>query len=62
MRIGAAARRSVVRYFLGLTGMTEVEFVYAEGLALGEESRNNRIAAAQAGVRRLAAQSRLAAS
>ena len=50
-----------VRYFLGFIGITEVEFVYAEGLALGEESRNSSIAAAQAGVRRLAAQSRLAA-
>lgn len=50
-----------VRYFLGFIGITDVEFVYAEGLALGDESRNNSIAAAQVGVRRLAAQSRLAA-
>jgi FMN-dependent NADH-azoreductase len=50
-----------VRQFLGFLGITDVEFVYAEGLALGEESRNNSIAAAQAGVRRLAAQARLAA-
>lgn len=50
-----------VRYFLGFLGITDVEFVYAEGLALGEESRNKGIAAARAGVRRAAAQSRLAA-
>ena len=42
-----------VRQFLGFVGITDVELVYAEGLALGEESRNNSIAAAQAGVRRL---------
>ena len=50
-----------VRFFLGFVGITDVEFVYAEGLALGEDSRNNSISAAQAGVRRLAAQTRLAA-
>lgn len=50
-----------VRFFLGFIGITEVEFVYAEGLALGEESRNKGIAAAQAGLRRLAAQSLRAA-
>jgi FMN-dependent NADH-azoreductase len=50
-----------VRYFLGFLGITDVEFVYAEGLALGEESRNKGIAAARADVRRAAAQSRLAA-
>lgn len=44
-----------VRHFLGFIGITDVAFVYAEGLALGEESRNNSIAAAQAGVRQLAA-------
>ena len=50
-----------VRQFLGFLGITDVEFVYAEGLALGDESRNNSIAAAQAGARRLAAQFRIAA-
>jgi FMN-dependent NADH-azoreductase len=50
-----------VRQFLGFIGITDVEFLYAEGLALGEESRNNSIAAAEARVRRLAARSRLAA-
>jgi len=50
-----------VRQFLGFLGITKVEFVYAEGLALGDQSRNNSIAAAQAGARRLAVQTRLAA-
>ena len=49
-----------VRQFLGFLGITDVEFVYAEGLAL-DQSRNNSIAAAQAGARRLAAQTRMAA-
>lgn len=50
-----------VRLFLGFIGITDVEFVYAEGLALGAESRDKAIAAARAGVRQLAAQTRLAA-
>lgn len=50
-----------VRFFLGFIGITDVAFVYAEGLAMGEESRNKGIAAAQAGVRRLAEENRLAA-
>lgn len=50
-----------VRQFLGFIGITEVEFVYAEGLAMGEESRNKGIAAAQSRARRLALESRLAA-
>ena len=50
-----------VRHFLGFIGITDVEFVYAEGLAIGEESRNNSITAAQTRVRHLANQTRLAA-
>jgi FMN-dependent NADH-azoreductase len=50
-----------VRHFLGFVGITDVEFVYAEGLDLGEDSRNNSISAAQARVHRLAAHARLAA-
>ena len=50
-----------LRQILGFVGINDVEFVYAEGLALGEDSRNNSIAAAQAGARRLAALTRLAA-
>jgi FMN-dependent NADH-azoreductase len=50
-----------VRQFLGFIGITDVEFVYAEGLALGEESLNKSIAAAQASVRELTGEARLAA-
>ena len=50
-----------VRQFLGFIGIAEVEFVYAEGLAIGPESRNNSLAAAQVQARRLAHQTRLAA-
>jgi len=50
-----------VRQFLGFIGITDVEFVYAEGLAMGEESRNKGIATAQTRSRRLAAETRLAA-
>lgn len=35
---------------LGFMGMTDVEFIYAEGLALGEESRTKAIASAEAAV------------
>lgn len=44
-----------VRTFLGFIGITDVEFVYAEGLALGEASKNAAIAAAREQVERLAA-------
>jgi FMN-dependent NADH-azoreductase len=50
-----------VRQFLAFIGLTDVEFVYADGLAIGVESRNNSIAAARAEARRLARQTRLAA-
>jgi len=49
-----------VRQFLGFIGITDVEFVYAEGLAISAESRNNSLIAAQARSQRLAAQNRLA--
>jgi FMN-dependent NADH-azoreductase len=50
-----------VRQFLGFIGITDVEFVYAEGLAIGLESRNKSLSAAQAQSKRLVAQTRLAA-
>jgi FMN-dependent NADH-azoreductase len=50
-----------VRQFLGFIGIADVEFVYAEGLAISPESRNNSVIAAQARSQRLAAQNRLAA-
>jgi FMN-dependent NADH-azoreductase len=45
-----------VRQFLGFIGITDVEFVYAEGLAIGTESRNKSLLAAQAQSQRLATQ------
>ncbi len=44
-----------IRNFLAFIGITDVEFVYAEGLALGEESRNAALAAAREQLARLAA-------
>jgi len=43
-----------VRQFLGFIGITDVEFVYAEGLAISPESRNNSLIAAQGRARVLA--------
>jgi FMN-dependent NADH-azoreductase len=44
-----------VRQFLGFIGIRDVEFIYAEGLALGEQSRNEALAAAVARIGQLAA-------
>lgn len=44
-----------VRQFLAFVGITDVEFVYAEGLALGEESRANALAEADRRIEQLAA-------
>ena len=50
-----------VRQFLGFLGITEVEFVYAEGLAISEASKQQALAAAQSIIRDLAAPQRIAA-
>ena len=50
-----------VRDFLAFLGIADVEFVYAEGLAISAQSRERALAAAQARVRQLALQTRLAA-
>jgi FMN-dependent NADH-azoreductase len=42
-----------VRAFLGFLGITDVEFVYAEGLAYGEEPRKAAIAKAHEAIARL---------
>ncbi|MBK7903553.1 MAG: NAD(P)H-dependent oxidoreductase [Proteobacteria bacterium] len=44
-----------VRQFLGFIGITDVEFIYAEGLAMGEESRTAAIAEAGKRIEQLAA-------
>ena len=41
--------------FFAFVGLTDVEFVYAEGLAMGEESFNGAMDAATAQIRALAA-------
>jgi FMN-dependent NADH-azoreductase len=50
-----------VREFLAFIGIADVEFVYAEGLAIGPEHRNNSLSAAHSALNRLASQTRLAA-
>jgi FMN-dependent NADH-azoreductase len=52
---------SYLREFLGFLGMDRVEFVYAEGLAMGDESRNSAIANAHAAIERMTAPELLAA-
>jgi len=44
-----------VRQFLGFLGITDVTFVYAEGLAYGEEKKAEAMKAAKAEVEKLAA-------
>lgn len=44
-----------IRQFLGFIGIDDVEFVYAEGLALGEEQREAALAEAGEQITRLAA-------
>ncbi|SMF49283.1 FMN-dependent NADH-azoreductase [Pseudogulbenkiania subflava] len=43
-----------VRNFLGFIGITDVEFVYAEGLNMGDESRTNSLASAYSELSRIA--------
>ncbi len=44
-----------VRNFLGFIGISDVQFVYAEGLNMGEESKTAGLAGAQSELARLAA-------
>jgi FMN-dependent NADH-azoreductase len=50
-----------VRQFLGFLGIDDIEFVYAEGLAIGEASRNAALARAERAIERLVAPEALAA-
>jgi FMN-dependent NADH-azoreductase len=52
---------SYVRQFLAFLGITDVEFVYAEGLAISESSREASLAKAASSIARLNATERLAA-
>jgi len=50
-----------LRDFLAFVGITDVEFVYAEGLAMGEATKSEALAAAQSNIRRIGSQLRIAA-
>ena len=50
-----------VRDFLRFLGITDVEFVYAEGLAISEAGKKASLAGAQSAIERLHAPARLAA-
>jgi FMN-dependent NADH-azoreductase len=51
----ADTQSAFVRHFLGFLGIAEVEFVYAEGLAVNEESKRQSLAAARERIERMAA-------
>ena len=51
----ADLQTAYVRQFLGFVGLRDVEFIYAEGLALGEQQREQALAAAAARIGQLAA-------
>jgi len=51
----ADTQTAYVKQFLAFVGITDVEFVYAEGLAMGEAPRNQGIARARQDLLRLAA-------
>ncbi len=50
-----------VRQFLGFLGMTDVEFVYAEGLAIGDAVKQESLSVAQTVIRSRSARERVAA-
>ena len=51
----ADSQTAYVRQFLAFVGITDVEFVYAEGLAMGEAPRNQGLSRARQDLLRLAA-------
>jgi FMN-dependent NADH-azoreductase len=55
------SQTSYVRDFLGFLGMTDVEFVYAEGLAMGEAPKQEALTNAGAAIQQLAEPLRSAA-
>ena len=50
-----------MRQFLGFLGITDVDFVYAEGLAVSEASKQGALARAANAIARLTEAERLAA-
>jgi FMN-dependent NADH-azoreductase len=57
----ADSQTAYLRAFLAFIGLTEVEFVYAEGLALGEPGRTQALDAARREIERLASRLPIAA-
>jgi FMN-dependent NADH-azoreductase len=51
----ADTQTAYLRTFLRLIGITDVEFIYAEGLAMGDASKQNALAEAQKAVTRIVA-------
>ncbi len=51
----ADTQTGLVRNFLGMLGLDDVQFVYAEGLAMGEETAQRALAEADEQINRLAA-------
>lgn len=49
------SQTNYIRDFFGFLGMTDIEFVYAEGLAMGEEPKQIALAQAREQLERLAA-------
>ena len=58
---GKDTQTAYVRQFLGFLGIAEVEFIYAEGLAMGPATREASLAQARAAIQNLAPPVRLAA-
>jgi FMN-dependent NADH-azoreductase len=57
----ADTQSAYVRDFLAFLGITDVEFVYAEGLAIGEAAKQQSLAAARTALRALVQPATLAA-
>ena len=57
----ADTQTEYVRLFLAFLGITDVEFVYAEGLAISEESKQIALLEAQSAIHNLIPEARLAA-
>ncbi len=51
--LARCSQRSGGAAFLGLLGLTDVEFVYAEGLAIAEQTKAQAVADARAAIERL---------
>ena len=48
------AQTNFIRQFLGFIGISDVEFIHAEGLAVGEESKNDSLNSAREQIAKLA--------